>query len=105
MMPRLPLLAPKSWPITSPWRRVSSMTPQALELVTAVGPPDWATTALPFNVFMGVHLTMSARIRPHKTEKNRPLTNRQRLRRRHDRHRRLVGNLESEPGTKIDTSS
>src|SRR5437588_8030863 len=29
------------------WRSDSRMTPQALALMTVVGPPDWATTAFP----------------------------------------------------------
>src|SRR5262245_13704516 len=33
------------------------MTPQALELMTAVGPPDCAMTALPWSVFMKIQST------------------------------------------------
>ena len=69
-MPRMPLLAPKSPLIVSRWRRASSMTPQALELMTAVGPPDCATTALPRRLLMVAHLTTGGERLPYRIAKN-----------------------------------
>src|SRR5947209_4647325 len=57
MMPRMPLLAPKTWPMTAAFCCASWITPQALALMTAVGPPDCATTAFPRSVFMKDDLT------------------------------------------------
>src|SRR5947209_7569293 len=47
------------------------MTPQALALVTAVGPPDCATMALPRRVFMKNDLTTDPAARTEKTAKKR----------------------------------
>src|SRR5437870_13141011 len=52
-------------------RSASSTTPQALELMTAVGPPDWASTALPECMLMAVHLTTDAEFLPIVNGKNR----------------------------------
>jgi hypothetical protein len=45
--PSMPLLAPNIRPIL-PESIACCITPQALEFITAVGPPDWATIALAF---------------------------------------------------------
>jgi hypothetical protein len=47
----MPLTAPIQAPIL-PDFFASWITPQALELITAVGPPDWATIALGFELIV-----------------------------------------------------
>src|ERR1700685_4413473 len=45
-MPETPILAPKK-PLISECRRASSASPSRLALITGVGPPLWATRAIP----------------------------------------------------------